>query len=330
MALAGIAAQAPVEAADKYWLPAAGCDGASWDNGACWNPFGQPTGGDAVFLTQTSAVDSFVNYVNTAYPAAVLTALTIDSTAGGLMTLSQTTGDTLHSVNEYVGNSGRGTHVQSSGTNLIDSQLMVGRNAGSVGNYQFSGGTISAGYVEVGVYAGSTGTFAQSGGLLEVGIEEYVGYFGTGTFNQSGGTHTMAANTNVFIGHVDGAVGTFNLSGGSYSSDLVYVGNAGQGTFIQTGGTHTVGRDLILGNKATGIGTYTLSDGNLIVAGAILKGAGSSTLNLDGGTLLVGGGNGSITVGSLVLGSTAGSSGNHTLSGIGSIAATNLMYVGAA
>jgi hypothetical protein len=50
---------------------------------------------------------------------------------------------------------------------------------------------------------------------------------------------------------------------------------------------------------------------------------GTGTLNIDGGSLSVGGGNGSIGIDKLVLGSAVGTSGSHTLSGTGSILAGN-------
>ena len=52
---------------------------------------------------------------------------------------------------------------------------------------------------------------------------EYVGYSGTGTFTQTGGTHTIAAA--LYLGANAGSSGTYNLSGsGLFSAASEYVG----------------------------------------------------------------------------------------------------------
>ncbi len=303
LALSAAFAQ-PVQAANKYWV----CGSAYWDT-TCWSDtaggaatLGQPVNGDNAYLVQGDPTNRTVYYWNTAYPSAVLNALTIDAAGGiGTISLSQTK-DPLAATVEYIGYYGTGSFTQSGGTNTVNTQLVLGGNIGSNGAYTLSGtGSLTAAY-------------------------EYVGYWGTGSFTQSGGTNTVS-NT-LYLGTNSNSNGTYILSGtGSLTAGYEYIGQSGTGSFTQSGGTNTVNTQLVLGGTIGSNGTYTLMSGTLMVAGNIVKGSGSGTLNIDGGSLSVGGGNGSINVGTLVLGSTAGSSGIHTLSGTGSLTAAN-EYIG--
>jgi hypothetical protein len=55
---------------------------------------------------------------------------------------------------------------------------------------------------------GGSGTYNLKGGSLQVGeLGEFIGLKGTGTFDQSGGKHTVAGN--LFIGSSNGS-GTYN------------------------------------------------------------------------------------------------------------------------
>src|SRR5208337_927601 len=86
---------------------------------------------------------------------------------------------------------------------------------------------------------GGTGSYtlsdSGSGSLLSVAGNEYIGYSGTGTFTQTGGSNTVGSN--LFVG-TQGGTGSYSLSGG----------------------THTVSGDLYLGNNAGASGSYNLSD----------------------------------------------------------------------
>jgi autotransporter-associated beta strand protein len=133
-----------------------------------------------------------------------------------------------------------------------------------------------------------------------------VGYSGTGSFTQSGGTHTVTA---LYLGTDAGASGTYNLSGGSLSvGGNEYVGIFGSGAFNQTGGTHTVSGNLYLATNAGSSGTYSLSGGSLSAGTITLNSGGTftqsggtlsissdsdpggGTLNINGGTLQASGG----------------------------------------
>ncbi len=137
---------------------------------------------------------------------------------------------------------------------------------------------------------------------------EFIGWSGTGAFNQSGGTNTVG--TTLLLGYLGGSSGSYNLSGtGSLSAGYETIGLYGTGAFTQSGGTNTVGM-MTVASQAGSSGTYTLNGGTLN-AGNIYDGAGTSTFNLDGGTLNLTGS--SITLDNFIIGNASGSNGSFTL-----------------
>ena len=153
--------------------------------------------------------------------------------------LSGQGGGTLAVYNQYVGSGGTGTFTQSGGTNGVSNDLYLGNAHADNGTYALNGpATLSAAAEYVG-YAG-TGAFTQTGGSnsttggysgnMYLGYRttgtgsynlsgtgslssywQYIGYSGTGTFSQSGGTNSA---TYLQLGVNAGAAGTYNLSGG--------------------------------------------------------------------------------------------------------------------
>jgi len=95
----------------------------------------------------------------------------------------------------------------------------------------------------------------------------------------------------LYLGRNAGSSGVYDLQTGLLQGDQVDVGWFGDGIFTQTGGTNTVTNALWIGDTSTGDGTYTLSSGQLdIVADIDAAGlSGSTSFDLDGGTLSVGG-----------------------------------------
>jgi hypothetical protein len=330
--LLGVASFTSAHAADRYWA----C-GSSWWDFTCWSAtsggaatLGQPQNGDNVFLTQSDAANRTVSYYNTLYPSAVLGQLRIDATGTGTMTLSQTSfNHPLASSYEYVGYSGTGSHVQSTGSNTISDTLYLGYASGSNGIYNLSGiGSLTANFESVG-HSG-TGSFTQSGGMNTVSdtlflgygsgssgtytlsgtgklsaFGEYIGYSGTGVFTQSGGAHTVISD--LFLGYGSTGIGTYNLSNtGSLSAINEYIGDFGTGSFTQSGGTHTVANDLYLGNTSTGNGTYHLSNTGSLSAGSEFVGySGTGSFTQSGGTNTVSN--------TLYLGHFTGSNGSYNL-----------------
>jgi hypothetical protein len=261
----------------KYWIGGTGW----WDVGSNWSSAGQPQNDDDVYLTQSGPSDNTVYYGNTAYPDVMLNSLLIDATGAGMMTLIQDK-DSLYARDEYIGYDGKGTFIQTGGSNNIyrDGGFYLGYNATGSGTYCLSGGQLRGGFEWIG--ESGTGTFIQTGGsntamviflggkpsgigiynLIEGSVLTVyflmVGWAGTGTFTQTGG-----------FADVDelrvGSNGTYNLSAGEIFS--VYGYSQIAGIFNQNGGTHTVPWGGIPGTLYIGSnGTYNLTDGTLTVA----------------------------------------------------------------
>jgi hypothetical protein len=281
--------------------------------------------------------------------------LTLGYGAGssGVYTLGGT-GSLSVTGTEYVGNNGTGTFNQTGGTNLAS--VVIGYLTGSSGTYNLSGtGSLSAsneyvgdsgtgtfkqtggtntGFVYLGFSTGSSGTYTLSGGSLSAPGSasfptEYVGYSGTGIFNQTGGANTLGGGLG--LGYDPGSFGTYNLSGtGSLSvtgeSSNENVGGLGTGTFNQTGGTN------MAPHLNVNSGTYTLSGGSLSVTNNPPYSYGSETVGSQtgyGGTGIFNQTGGTNTVGNdLLLGSVGSGAGIYNLSGTGSLSVNSLEVVG--
>jgi hypothetical protein len=240
-------------------------------------------------------------------------------------------GGFLSAPTEYIGNSGKGTLIQSGGTNQT-ATIYIGNSSGSSGTYTQSGGTntvTSAFYV--GNNSTSEGSYFLSGtGLIDgTNATENIGSTGTGAFTQTGGTnqakiinvgnnnlsngtYTQSGGTakilsggagSLNVGNASGSSGSYNLSGTGYIDSKTlyeYIGNLGKGTFTQTGGTNDAYQISIGYNGAGANGTYTQSAGVTSVKGT------------------------------LTIGSAAGATGVYSLSGTGLLDATGKTeYIGA-
>jgi autotransporter-associated beta strand protein len=327
---------------------------ANWSPGT-WSPAGVPTTGEAVNIVFTDGVARTVTY-NVASLSAGLLTVDLTGPGTMASALSMPNAGTLSASGIVIGGynginatltAGRGAFTQSAGTTTVNSgwDFTLGYGANSTGTYTLSGtgalianqseyvglygnGTFThsagtntiataTGFFDIGTFAGSSGTYNLSGsGALVANTSEYVGYSGTGIFNQSGGTNTM----NIFgffldIGAYAGSTGTYNLSGtGTLTATNEYIGDIGTGVFNQTGGTNSIGNGyLYIGFNASGAGgTYNLSGGTLSPGNnqeEFVGRAGSGSFNQSGGT------NGTII--DLYLGALAGSTGTYTLSGTG-------------
>jgi fibronectin-binding autotransporter adhesin len=94
-----------------------------------------------------------------------------------------------------------------------------------------------------------------------------------GTVNHTGGMHNVGGGTNpLIIGNAAGATGTYNLSGGgltvtnNVAGGATVVGYNGAGNFVQTGGWQYLNGSntgVVIGLGATGVGTYSISNGSL-------------------------------------------------------------------
>jgi len=229
------------------------------------------------------------------------------------------------SVGEYA----NGSHSQTAGTVTIQG-LYLGTNSGGQGTYTLGGtGALSANY-------------------------EYIGYDGTGTFNQTGGTNTV--QNGLYLGLNSGSQGTYSLNGGTLNVgggiydgsgtsnlsinggglnmtgankditvDHFNIGTANAfGSFTQTGGTVTVHNGLNLAQNGFDA-SYNLNSGNLNVGGPITDGTGNSFLSINGGTLNMIGANKNITVDSLYVGGYANGSHSQTA---GTVTVNNALVLG--
>ncbi len=278
------------------------------------------------------------------------------------------TAGSLWAYSEYVGNTSNGAFAQSAGTNqisktnLVDNTgLYLGYRAGVSGSYSLSGQAVlnlpyqyvgysgSGAFSQVGgtnvtspssnaysggLYlghnAGASGSYNLSGAATLAPVNEYVGYSGTGTVVQSGGTNTVyganrtSENGRLYLAYNAGSSGSYNLGGAAIlSASSEYVGYYGAGAFIQSGGSNTIGANGRLYVGAYGSGTYDLSGSGTVTAAGETVGtsAGTGAFSQSGGTN---------NVGSLYVAPRyapgVGGSGAYTLSGSGVLAA-NTEYV---
>ena len=105
-------------------------------------------------------------------------------------------------------------------------------------------------------FDGSSSISLQAGQAIVVSnADEVVGFAGSGSITQSGGTNYVV-NANLDIGFLGN--GTYNLSGGALiqqtSLDSEYIGHFGTGTLTQSGGTNEA-VNFFLGSNSGGMGT---------------------------------------------------------------------------
>jgi len=196
---------------------------------------------------------------------------------------------------QIVGLGGAGTFNQNGGTNTISSagyNLCLGYGVGSSGTYNLNSGALNdmpseypevvgvsgtgnfyqkagttntvGSELELGLYAGSHGAYYLSGGVLStnyVGLSTVlIGYAGTGTFTQTGGTFNVTGTSNIDIGYAPGGSGTYLLSAGSVNIGSGVV--SGLNSNLVVGGSQTFGPG--------GQGLFKISGtGSLYVANSI-------------------------------------------------------------
>ena len=166
--------------------------------------------------------------------------------------------------------SGDGSYTLSSGATLSAHSIVVG-DAG-VGVFNHNDGAVLVDEdmdMALGFQSGSRGIYNMHDGTLDGNAIQFsIGYEGTGTFNQFGGTHTIIYKENssskLYIGRSAGSTGTYNLYGGQFITPEEAVGRAGTGTFNQSGGTHTV-KYISVGVNIGSVGNYTFTGGSLAV-----------------------------------------------------------------
>jgi fibronectin-binding autotransporter adhesin len=202
---------------------------------------------------------------------------------------------------DYIGDLGIGSFVQSGGTHSVSS------------------GTLLLGSSVLGL--GGTGTYDLSVGNLSVPTE-YVAYYGTGSFIQSGGTHNVTSS--LFLGYNTGSSGSYNLSGAGQlnASFYEYVGWQGKGSFTQSSGVNAM-QVLYLAGYTNSSGTYSLSGGGVLnnTGGEYVGFVGSGSFTQSGGV------NNAYY---LTLGAASTAQGSYTLSGglLNGVPGEDIGYVG--
>lgn len=248
----------------------------------------------------------------------------------------------LTSETQIIGKNGTGEFIQSAPLNSYNSTgyLGVGENSTGVGTYTMQGGWLFAGSEKIGTYG--TGTFTHWGGLNDVAGDlrlgdgfggngtysmmgmfdgnpelrannEHVGGTGNGSFEQFGGTNTVAEN--LHIGGGIGSSGSYVLDGWGMLTAAEIMVAYGTGTFTQHSGSVTAST-LVIGKNTGSSGTYNMNMGNLTAANITVGHDGDGVFNqADGMNMYFEGG--SLSVG------TGSGSGTYNMSG-GMLATTNI------
>ena len=175
----------------------------------------------------------------------------------------------------------------SGGNATIDT---TGGNISLAGNLTGSGtlNKIGPGRLSLSGTSSVLGVLNVDGGIVQIlsgsltVATEYVGYSGTGTLTQTGGTNTIT-NT-LYLGYNPGSIGTYNLFDGLLVVSSIVQGS-GSGTLNMTDGTLSGGTASL---------SISLPNSTLILAGPIsgsggLTKTGTSTLVLSGNNTYSGG-----------------------------------------
>jgi hypothetical protein len=250
--------------------------------------------------------------------------------SGGSLTVSGLT--TIGAGNnDFVGEPGaKGTFNQTGGVATLNNFVVggAGTEAGGTGIVNISAGQmIVHGTMTLAKGAGSSGTFNLSGtGVLTVSIDSVVGLNGIGVFTQSNATSVHSVAGELALGVNGGSSGTYTLTNGTVTANLLSIGgstdlqtsiNGGTGVFTQNGGAVTVGGMGI--GQFGGNGRYDLNGGTLNVTGtAYVSGNSIGNFNQTGGTF---------TADFLNVGILAGGTGIYTMTG-GTLHTTGSLGVG--
>ncbi|CAG1065701.1 hypothetical protein BAC1_01288 [uncultured bacterium] len=203
----------------------------------------------------------------------------LDATGVGTYTMQ---GGWLFADSEIIGGSGTGTFTHWGGLNDVTGDLIIGRYGGSNGSYAMNG-----------MFSGNPELRANN---------EYVGNYGTGSFEQYGGTNTVAGG--LHIGMKPARSGTYVLDGwGTLSAAEITVAEYGTDTFFTQHSGSVTANTLVIGKNAGSSGTYNMNMGNLTAANITVGHDGDGVFNqadgqnmyFEGGSLSVGSGSGSGT-----------------------------------
>ncbi|GEM_PF-5430350 len=195
---------------------------------------------------------------------------------------------------QYFGYDNTAVFSQDHGTNTAE-KFYIGYNKEADGTYELK----TNGILKT-EYSGGNG---DSSDLNFIKGIQHIGYNGTGTLNQTGGTNSVFC---LFVGYNSGSTGRYNLQGNAVvNSTYEVIGRSGTGSFSQSGGTNTVHR-LYLGYESGATGSYMLAGGNLNADMEYVGYNGNGSFTQTGGTN---------TTPALSIGTNSSGRGLYTLSG---------------
>ena len=202
--------------------------------------------------------------------------ITVGRSAGSNGTFDMSGGVVNQSFGDFeIGNLSTGAVHLSGGTfNVAPSRAFaVGNRIGGVGTATISGTALVVtsaggdvfigGNDNTGTQLGGTGTLNINGGEVQDDDDFIIGNFGTGTLNMSGGL--VSKSGWIVIGNNPGAVGTFNMTGGTINQTFgdLEVGDEGSGTLNLSGGTLNIAGNVYVSKSAGGAGDANISGGTL-------------------------------------------------------------------
>ena len=196
---------------------------------SCWNPNGVPTGASSAEIGSISFASAVTatHATGTFAPAYIWIAY-----SGYNGTVSQSGGTIGSPTNTYIISVGYGAgltgtyNLSGTGTVNAGNTMEIGANGTGIVNQTSATSSVTVPTnLYIGTNATGNGTYNLSAGTLTVdsslvSAQESIGYYGTGHFVQTGGTH----NAN-YINMASGGTGsgTYDLSAGSLSSGTVSV-----------------------------------------------------------------------------------------------------------
>ena len=210
--------------------------------------------------------------------ALLSTGTTANSVTGGTLTFGNNSATGYEGVVYTASNLTIGSAVTNNGSNA------VAVTKGGPATLSYSGANTYSGGTTVG-----NGTLQVCvGGSLVSGGAVTVSGGNSPVFNVSGGTVSSSASGNAFyLGNIAGQTGVVNVSAGSVAttngSESVTLGDYGTGIWNQTGGTTTIANQFWGANQVGSAGQLNVS-GGYVSAGKyiLLAQRGAGTLNLSG------------------------------------------------
>jgi hypothetical protein len=219
-----------------------GPSGGNWSTAANWTSSivpGSSAGStnDSAELGYSNPAAITINF-NYAYGAATNSSTSSTNTlgeldfrelGGGPTTLIQSSSSSAMAAAYEVFGQSSGflmTYNQSNGSNTVQADLDIGLNSADQGAYFLSGGTLNV----------DTNSSAFT--------PEYIGQSGTGSFIQSGGSHTIntllqwneAVGNGLYVGYGSGATGSYILNSNTATASLTTYGDEMIGEGVSPGG----------------------------------------------------------------------------------------------